>query len=267
MLLVAFLIQLVVYLAIGPLPSRERLSVVTGTVKEVTRSSAAKDKYVDAYNLVVALDDGRIYVGGIGNDKTMAPRDRALLGGRKVELTIDPNRILAIKLDGREVLPYEVGRAYWERDWAGETEFLHIMLAATVVAWSGLGVWQWISLRRRTGDRPAREMPRLIWQGVLAYPYLRQLLAIAAIVLVTFGMIGVLVAASLGKRCPDSFALPALGVPGFWLVLSLLWLIRSVPRDQPLPAWVGRFGLVDVLLGAGLAVCGLLAARAHGACT
>jgi hypothetical protein len=69
-----------------------------------------------------------------------------------------------------------------------------------------------------------------------------------------------------GKRCPASVAVAGIGMLLRSLFLSLLWLIRTVPRDPPLPAIIGKPGLVDAVVGAAIAACLMLILNARGDC-
>lgn len=268
MVLVAFLIQLIVAMAVGPIPPRAALRVVTGTVQQISHSGGAKDKWVAAYTIVVTLEDGSRYVGGIGDDSTVSARDRAMLVGKKARLTIDPNRVFAIDVDGRSVMAYDAGRAYWEKDWAGETEFLLLLLGACCIVWGWVGWRHWSSVRKGKGrDSLAPGQPHgVVAQRRQGNPHNRQVLGIAGVILSSAALLALQLYLIGGKRCPGSVALAAIAMLLLWLLLSLLWLIRTVPRDPPLPALIGKPGVMDAVVGLALAACLIFILGARGGC-
>lgn len=53
---------------------------------------------------------------------------------------------------------------------------------------------------------------------------------------------------------PDTNGLAVLVFLMAWILFGVLWLARLVPRPKKLPAWVDRFGVLDWILLAAIAV-------------
>lgn len=77
-----------------------------------------------------------------------------------------------------------------------------------------------------------------------------------AFILVSLLAVVLLIGLTGGKPCPDDVALPGTIFVLLWIGFCMIWLIRSLPRDTALPAWIApRFGLLDAALVAGIVIC------------
>ena len=269
--MVAFLIGVVVNLAYGPVPPREKLEKATGVVDGVHQKTVGKGSRtpIDAFNLVVRQPSGHLIVVGIGGERQVSCQSRAFLVGKEVEILADPNRAFEIKVGGRIILPYEVALAYWQEDRRDQNNFLLFCLAIWLGSWAALGTWYWSKFRTyRSADGTRSGALDHAVDSWRALPYKRAIVYIIAYVVAGFSflaLLGYLSGVFEGLRCPDYLGIAVLGAFFLWIAFSILLLLRNVPLERPLPYPLAKaWGPLDWTVILAIAVClAVLIAKRH----